>query len=143
MVAFWIEWILYYLLLHQSGSSSNSYGTSSYKADAMSEDNPFNLVFDEPKQRVKPPRHFADLDPAQRKVLAVELGIPAFRANQVATHFFTHHNDDTESWTDIPKETRSLMAEKFTPKLITLVRSIECDGGTTRKDLWRLHDGVL
>jgi 23S rRNA (adenine2503-C2)-methyltransferase len=38
---------------------------------------------------------------------------------------------------------RSLMAEKFTPKLITLVRSIECDGGTTRKDLWRLHDGVL
>ena len=102
----------------------------------MSEDNSLKLVFDEPKQRVKPPHHFADLDPAGRKALAVELGIPAFRANQVATHFFTHHNDDTESWSDIPKEIRTLMAEKFTPKLITLVRSIECDGGTTRKDLW-------
>ena len=109
----------------------------------MNNENPLKLVFDEPKQRVKPPRHFADLDPAGRKALAIELGFPAFRANQVATHFFTHHNDDTESWSDIPKEMRALMAEKFTPKLITLVRSIECDGGTTRKDLWRLHDGVL
>ena len=58
----------------------------------MSEENPLKLVFDEPKQRVKPPHHFADLDPAGRKALALELGIPAFRANQVATHFFTHHN---------------------------------------------------
>ena len=31
------------------------------------------LVFDEPKQRVKPPKHFADLDPKGRKALAVEL----------------------------------------------------------------------
>ena len=101
------------------------------------------LVFDEPKQKVKPPKHFADLDPAGRKELALELGIPGFRANQAAIHFFTHYNDDTESWSDIPKDLRQLMAEKFTPPMITLVRSIECDGGTTRKDLWRLHDGVL
>ena len=45
------------------------------------------LVFDEPNQRVKPPKHFADLDPKGRKALAVELGIPAFRANQAAVHF--------------------------------------------------------
>jgi len=101
------------------------------------------LVFDEPKQRVKPPKHFADLDPEGRKALAVELGIPAFRANQAAVHFFNHYNDDTESWSDIPKELRSVMAEKFTPKMITLVRSVSADGGRTRKDLWKLHDGVL
>ena len=101
------------------------------------------LVFDEPKQKVKPPKHFADLDPAGRKELALELGIPGFRANQAAIHFFTHYNDDTDSWSDIPKDLRQLMAEKFTPPMITLVRSIECDGGTTRKDLWKLHDGVL
>jgi hypothetical protein len=41
----------------------------------MSEDNSLKLVFDEPKQRVKPPQHFADLDPAGRKELALELGI--------------------------------------------------------------------
>jgi 23S rRNA (adenine2503-C2)-methyltransferase len=33
--------------------------------------------------------------------------------------------------------------EEFLPTLITLVRSITCDDGLTRKDLWRLHDGVL
>ena len=36
------------------------------------------LVFDEPKQRVKPPLHFADLSPEERKAKAVELGIPAY-----------------------------------------------------------------
>ena len=68
------------------------------------EQNPeLKLVFDEPKQRVKPPAHFADLSPEERKVKVAELGIPAFRANQMAIHFFTHHNDDPESWSDIPK----------------------------------------
>ncbi|MEN9324379.1 MAG: hypothetical protein RL414_133 [Actinomycetota bacterium] len=101
------------------------------------------LVFDEPQQKVKPPKHFADLDPEGRKALSEEIGLPAFRAKQISTHFFTHYNDDPESWTDIPKDIRSLVAEKFTPKLITLVRSVQTDNGKTRKDLWRLHDGVL
>jgi len=101
------------------------------------------LVFDEPKQKVKPPKHFADLSPEERKVKAVEIGVPAFRANQMAVHFFTHYNDDPESWTDIPKELREKLAAEFMPKLITLVRSVVADGGKTRKDLWRLHDGVL
>jgi 23S rRNA (adenine2503-C2)-methyltransferase len=101
------------------------------------------LVFDEPKQKVKPPKHFADLSPEERKVKAIEIGVPAFRANQMAVHFFTHYNDDPESWTDIPKELREKLAAEFMPKLITLVRSVVADGGKTRKDLWRLHDGVL
>ena len=101
------------------------------------------LVFDEPKQKVKPPKHFADLSPEERKAKAVEIGVPAFRANQMAVHFFTHYNDDPESWTDIPKELREKLAAEFMPKLITLVRSVVADGGKTRKDLWRLHDGVL
>jgi 23S rRNA (adenine2503-C2)-methyltransferase len=33
--------------------------------------------------------------------------------------------------------------EHFIPPLITLVRSVTCDNGMTRKDLWKLHDGVL
>jgi len=101
------------------------------------------LVFDEPKQKVKPPKHFADLSPEERKAKAIEIGVPAFRANQMAVHFFTHYNDDPESWTDIPKELREKLAAEFMPKLITLVRSVVADGGKTRKDLWRLHDGVL
>ena len=93
--------------------------------------------------RAKTPEHLADLDPGERRAKAISLGLPAFRANQIATHYFTHYNDDPESWSDIPNGMRELVAKEFLPRLITLVRSITCDNGKTRKDLWRLHDGVL
>ena len=102
-----------------------------------------DLVFEAPAVKKKTPIHLADLNLAERKERAVELGLPAFRANQLAVHFFTHHNDDVESFTDIPKELRTTIGDAFLPKLLTLVRSVTCDGGRTRKDLWRLHDGVL
>ncbi|MBI3429056.1 MAG: 23S rRNA (adenine(2503)-C(2))-methyltransferase RlmN [Actinobacteria bacterium] len=101
------------------------------------------LVFDEPKLRKRTPRHLADYSPEQRRELAVELGLPAFRANQVANHYFTHLSSDPESWSDIPANLRGTISELLTPKLIELVRSVTCDNGMTRKDLWRLHDGVL
>ena len=101
------------------------------------------LVFEEPKQRKKAPQHLADLTPEERRAKAIELGLPAFRANQIATHYFTHFSDDPETWTDIPATMRPLVAEHFMPKLITLVKSVDCDNGKTRKDLWKLHDGVM
>jgi 23S rRNA (adenine2503-C2)-methyltransferase len=101
------------------------------------------LVFDEPKQRKKAPSHFADLTIEERLERARDLGIPAFRVNQIATHYFTHYNDDPESWSDFPKSLKEVVKKEFLPTLITLVRSITCDNGLTRKDLWRLHDGVL
>jgi 23S rRNA (adenine2503-C2)-methyltransferase len=110
------------------------------KAPVMSE---LKLVFEEPKQRKKAPEHLADLTKDERRKKAESLGLPAFRANQISTHYFTHYNDDPDSWSDIPAVMRPIVAEHFLPKLITLVRSITCDNGKTRKDLWRLHDGVL
>ena len=101
------------------------------------------LVFDEPVQKKKPPRHIADFSPEERRAFAQELGLPAFRANQVANHYFTHLSTDPQKWSDIPADKRQEFADKFTPKLIEIVRSVTCDGGMTRKDLWRLHDGVL
>lgn len=101
------------------------------------------LVFEEPKGRKRAPAHFADLTPEQRRAKVIEVGLPAFRANQIATHYFTHYEDDPEKWSDFPASARGLVAEAILPKLITPVRSISCDGGQTRKDLWRLHDGVL
>ena len=102
-----------------------------------------DLVFEAPAVKKKTPTHLADLTIEERKARAEEFGVPAFRANQLAVHFFTHHNDDVQSFTDIPKELREKLGEAFLPKLLTLVRSVTCDGGKTRKDLWRLHDGVL
>ena len=101
------------------------------------------LVFDEPVQKKKAPKHLADLTPEDRRELAKEMGLPAFRANQVATHYFTHLSDNPDEWTDIPADLRTSIAEKFTPKLIELVTTRTTDSGTTRKDLWKLHDGVL
>ncbi len=93
--------------------------------------------------RAKTPEHFSDIPAADRRQWVQEFGLPAFRANQIATHYFQHHNDDPQSWSDFPTSARQLVTEKILPPLLSLVRSISCDGGKTRKDLWRLHDGVL
>ena len=101
------------------------------------------LVFDAPKPKAKTPRHLADMTVEERREKAKELGIPAFRVNQISTHYFTHYNDEPTTWSDFPKDLRETVKQEFLPPLITLVRSITCDGGLTRKDLWKLHDGVL
>ena len=101
------------------------------------------LVFDEPVQRKKAPKHLADYSPEDRREIATGLGLPAFRANQVANHYFTHLSSDPSDWTDIPAAMHDQIREHFIPQMITLVRSVTCDNGMTRKDLWKLHDGVL
>jgi 23S rRNA (adenine2503-C2)-methyltransferase len=102
-----------------------------------------NLVFDEPVQRKKAPKHIADFAPADRKAFAEELGFPGYRANQVATHYFSHLSSDPQEWSDIPADSRQVIADALTPQMIKLVTTRTTDNGMTRKDLWKLHDGVL
>jgi 23S rRNA (adenine2503-C2)-methyltransferase len=101
------------------------------------------LVFDEPVQKKKAPKHIADFSPEDRKAFAKELGLQPFRASQVATHYFSHLNNDPSTWSDIPADQRDAIAEALTPKLMELVTTRTTDGGMTRKDLWKLHDGTL
>jgi len=101
------------------------------------------LVFDEPVQRKKAPKHLADFSPTERKAFAKELGFEPFRATQVATHYFSHLSSNPEEWTDIPAAERQLIADALTPQMIKLVTTRTTDNGMTRKDLWKLHDGVL
>ena len=101
------------------------------------------LIFDEPVQKKKAPKHIADFSPEERKNFAKELGFQPFRASQVATHYFSHLNNDPSTWSDIPAEQREAIAEALTPKLMELVTTRTTDGGMTRKDLWKLHDGTL
>ena len=68
------------------------------------------LVFDEPPQKKKAPKHIADLSPAERKAWAAELGFQPFRASQVATHYFTHLSNSPEQWSDIPADQRDAIA---------------------------------
>ena len=101
------------------------------------------LVFDPPKGRGKPPRHLADLTPAERKARLEELGLPGFRARQLAAHYFTRLVDDPEQMTDLPATQRGELVEGLLPRLMTGLRTQEADRGTTRKTLWRLFDGSL
>jgi 23S rRNA (adenine2503-C2)-methyltransferase len=100
-------------------------------------------VFDEPRGRRKPPRHLADLAPEERKKAAAELGLPPFRAKQLATHYFARLVDDPAEMTDLPAADRERLVAELLPELMTPLRTLEADQGTTRKTLWRLFDGAL
>jgi 23S rRNA (adenine2503-C2)-methyltransferase len=91
----------------------------------------------------RPPRHLADLDLAGRKALVAELGQPAFRARQLSTHYFGRLVRDPEQMTDLPAAARASLAGELLPTLLTPVRELSCDGGATRKTVWRLYDGAL
>ena len=101
------------------------------------------LVFDEPRGRRRPPRHLADMSTAERKELANGLGLPGFRARQLSTHYFSRLVDDPAEMTDLPAADREQLIAGLLPPLMTSLRTLEADGGTTRKTLWRLFDGAL
>ncbi|WP_067505189.1 23S rRNA (adenine(2503)-C(2))-methyltransferase RlmN [Actinoplanes sp. TFC3] len=90
-----------------------------------------------------PPRHLADLDLEARKAAVTELGLPAFRAKQLSTHYFGRLVRDPEAMTDLPAAARSTLAGDLFPTLLTAQRELTCDDGATRKTLWRLHDNAM
>lgn len=94
-------------------------------------------------RRGRPPVHWADLTVAERVQAVADLGLPAFRARQVSTHYFTHCSVDPSTWTDLTPGMREHIAGAYFPSLLTHVRSRECDSGATVKSLYRLHDGTL
>ncbi len=99
------------------------------------------LVFDAPR-RGRPPRHLADLEPGERRAAVAELGLPGFRADQLARQYFGRLQADLDAMTDLPGPARAALAPLL-PALVTPVREQACDDGATRKTLWRGHDGTL
>lgn len=103
--------------------------------------NSLPLVFDAPR-RSKPPRHLADFDDSGRAAAVAELGLPAFRAKQLANQYYGRLTADPQQMTDLPAAVRDQVAEALFPDLLTAVREIETDAGETRKLLWRAVDGT-
>ncbi|WP_395294207.1 23S rRNA (adenine(2503)-C(2))-methyltransferase RlmN [Kitasatospora hibisci] len=103
---------------------------------------PGELTFVAPRG-AKPPRHLADLSPAERKEAVAELGEQPFRAKQLSNHYFGRMSNDPASWTDIPAASREKLTEGLLPELMSVVRHVSCDDDTTRKTLWKLFDGTL
>jgi 23S rRNA (adenine2503-C2)-methyltransferase len=103
---------------------------------------PLTLQMAAPPRRGKPPRHFADLSPEERVAAVTELGEKPFRAKQLATHYFSHLTADPQDMTDLPAGSRDVLTDALFPPLLTKVRTMEADGGTTVKTLWHLYDQV-
>jgi 23S rRNA (adenine2503-C2)-methyltransferase len=103
---------------------------------------PGELTFTAPRAG-KPPRHLADLDPAQRKAAVEALGHKGFRARQLSTHYFERLVDSPQEMTDLPKAIRDDLVASLLPQLLTPVRTLTADKGRTIKSVWRLHDGAL
>ncbi|TGD86989.1 23S rRNA (adenine(2503)-C(2))-methyltransferase RlmN [Mycolicibacterium sp. CH28] len=99
------------------------------------------LVFEAPR-RALPPRHLADLDAEGRAAAVAELGLPAFRAKQLAQQYYGRLLADPQQMTDLPVAVRDAVADALFPKLLSVAKEIECDAGETRKTLWRAHDGT-
>jgi 23S rRNA (adenine2503-C2)-methyltransferase len=98
------------------------------------------LVFEAPRRGL-PPRHLADLDEAECADAVAALGLPPFRAKQLAHQYYGRLIADPQQMTDLPAAVRGQVAEALFPQLMTATREIACDAGETRKTLWRTLDG--
>src|SRR6201985_2211887 len=99
------------------------------------------LVFDAPR-RALPPRHLADLDEAGRVEAVTALGLPPFRAKQLAHQYYGRLIADPQQMTDLPAGVRGQVTEALFPKLLTAAREVTGDAGQTRKTWWRAVDGT-
>src|SRR5271163_2140244 len=100
-----------------------------------------HLVFDAPRRGL-PPRHLADLDEETCVEAVTALGLPAFRAKQLAHQYYGRLIADPQQMSDLPAAVRGQVAEALFPNLLTATREITCDAGQTRKTLWRAIDGT-
>lgn len=92
-------------------------------------------------RRGKPPVHFADMTVDERISTAKALGLPKFRVNQLAQHYYGHFDTNAAEFTDFPAAKREEAASAFFPELITEVTRQVADDGMTIKTLWDLFDG--
>lgn len=70
-----------------------------------------------------------------------ELGLPKFRAKQLANQYYGRLIADPHEMTDLPAAVRDQVAGALFPTLISPAKQIQCDAGETRKTLWRAVDG--
>ena len=71
-------------------------------------------------KRGMPPKHFADLSAQERIDALKELGLPKFRADQIARHYYGKFEADPLTMTDLPENQRQLVKDALFPTLLTL-----------------------
>ena len=116
--------------------------TTDLPAPTSERPQPGQLTFSAPR-RGKPPRHLADLSPAERKEAVEALGHKGFRAKQLSTHYFERLVESPEEMTDLPKAIRDELVADLLPTLLTPLVQRTADDGMTIKSAWKLHDGAI
>jgi 23S rRNA (adenine2503-C2)-methyltransferase len=79
---------------------------------------------------------------AQLQALCAELGWPRYAAAQVFTWLWQKGVDDIGAMTNLSKERRALLAERYTVGRLELLRTIDDEDGTT-KFTFKLADGNI
>ena len=116
---------------HDLGSGITEGGTQGAFRDVLAKNH---------SRRGKAPLHLVDMTDEQRKEVAAQLGMPAFRVKQLAQHYFAHGDTDVHNYSDFPARFADVAKEAFFPTLIEPVAEQEADNGETIKTLWRLFD---
>ena len=112
--------------------------------DARAGTTPLPLVFDEPRGRKKPPRHLADLSADERDgARSPSWGCRASAPSSSRPTTSPGSSTTRPQMTDLPAAQRDELVAALLPPLMTPLRTLEADKGTTRKTLWRLFDGAL
>ena len=75
------------------------------------------LVFEAPR-RALPPRHLADLDEAECVEAVAALGLPPFRAKQLAHQYYGRLIADPQQMSDLPAAVRGQVADALFPNLL-------------------------
>ena len=69
-------------------------------------------------------------------------GAPAYRADQILDWLYRRRAGSWEAMTNLSKDLRTRLAESYSLRSLEAVRR-QGSGDTTRKFLWRLHDGAM
>src|SRR3954453_21123093 len=100
------------------------------------------LVFNAPRRGL-PPTHFADLDAEARRAAVTDLGLPAFRADQLARQYYGRFESDPAAMTDLPATARADLAPALFPPRRTQIPAAEWRTAAPPKTLCGRHDGAL
>lgn len=87
------------------------------------------------------PQNLYDLRPAQLETVLAEVVSPAFRAKQIEEWMHVRGVDSFEAMTNIPRDVRARLAERFTLAMPEVLTRTEPAPDGSQKYLFRLADG--
>jgi 23S rRNA (adenine2503-C2)-methyltransferase len=93
--------------------------------------------------RTDPKPNLKDYSPLALRERFVADGLPAWRADQVASWLFTRGVEDPDAWTDLPQELRDSLADRFELRSLRVQSQARSEDGTVKAALAARDGAVL